>query len=693
MNLSQTILSRHLIQGQLIAGSEISIRIDQTLTQDATGTMAYLQFEAMGIPRVRTKLSVSYVDHNMLQQDFMNADDHQYLQSVASKYGIFFSRPGNGICHQVHRERFGIPGDTLIGSDSHTPTNGGLGMIAIGAGGLDVALAMAGEPCVITMPNILGVKLTGTLQDWVSGKDVILEMLRRLTTKGGINKIIEYYGPGVASLSIGDRFTITNMGAELGATTSIFPSDEVTRAYLKAQGREEAWTAQQGDGDAAYDRVSVRLHNEKDARAIAALQEGGTINLTLSKPDAANFVNAEFDGIVIDLDTLEPLIAQPHSPDNVVRVRELEALNMKADQACIGSCTNSSYYDLRIAAEMLKGQSVHPNTSFTLTPGSKQVFEMIARYGQLADIIASGARILESACGPCIGMGQAPPSGGVSVRSFNRNFEGRSGTIDAKVYLSSPETATATALAGIITDPRTVAKKFGIAFPKRIEPEKYITNDTMIIPPSSIPENVTVVRGPNIKPIPGFDALPESLTGRVLLKTGDNISTDHISPAGARVLPLRSNIPAISEFTFTRIDKDFPARAKEWGGGFVIGGDNYGQGSSREHAALSPRFLGVMAVIVKQFNRIHRTNLINFGILPLTFADPADYEKINFGDELEIHDVRHQMEISAGPAGTLKLLNKTKNISIIVAFDLTPRQKLILRMGGLLNVVRDGKGK
>ncbi len=494
MNLSHKILSEHLVQGELIAGNEISIRIDQTLTQDATGTMAYLQFEAMGIPRVRTKLSVSYVDHNMLQQDFMNADDHQYLQSVAAKYGIFFSRPGNGICHQVHRERFGVPGETLIGSDSHTPTSGGLGMIAIGAGGLDVALAMAGEPCVITMPKILGVKLTGALQDWVSGKDVILEMLRRLTTKGGINSIIEYHGPGVASLSMGDRFTITNMGAELGATTSIFPSDGITRAYLKAQGREKAWTEQHTDAGSSYDCITIRLHAEKDARAIAALQEGGSINLKISKPDTSNFVNVEFDGIEIDLDKLEPLIAQPHSPDNVVRVRELEARSIKADQACIGSCTNSSYYDLRIAAHMLKGQSVHPNTSFTLTPGSKQVFEMIARYGQLPDIIASGARILESACGPCIGMGQAPPSGGVSVRSFNRNFEGRSGTIDAKVYLSSPETATATALTGIISDPRTVAKKFGIAFPQRTEPEKYITNDSMIIPPSTTPEKIAVVR-------------------------------------------------------------------------------------------------------------------------------------------------------------------------------------------------------
>ncbi len=691
MNLSKKIIQRHIVNGDLTAGTEISIRIDQTLTQDATGTMAYLQFEAMGIPRVKTKLSVSYVDHNMLQQDFMNADDHQYLQSVAAKYGIYFSRPGNGICHQVHRERFGVPGETLIGSDSHTPTGGGLGMIAIGAGGLDVALAMAGEPYILTMPKILGVKLTGRLRDWVSGKDIILELLRRLTTKGGINKIIEYYGPGVASLSMGDRFTITNMGAELGATTSIFPSDEITRAYLKAQGRVEAWSEQKPDQDATYDRVSIRLHYEKDIRALSALQEGCAINLSISKTDSAGFVSAEFDGLEIKLNKLEPMIAQPHSPDNVVRVSELEKQNIKADQACVGSCTNSSYYDLNIAAQMLKGNSVHPNTSFTLTPGSKQVFEMIARHGQLADIIASGARILESACGPCIGMGQAPPSGGVTVRSFNRNFEGRTGTVDAKSYLASPETTTAVALSGKISDPRNVARKKKIKFPGRTEPKTYMTNDSMIIPPSKNPEEVAIVRGPNIKPIPRFDAMPETLSGKVLLKTGDNISTDHISPAGAKVLPLRSNIPAISEFTFTRIDKEFPARAKEWNGGFIVGGDNYGQGSSREHAALSPKFLGVKAVIVKQFNRIHRSNLINFGILPLTFLNPDDYENISFGDELELKDVRKQLELSSGQNGTLILENKTKGISISVAYDLTSRQKLILCEGGLLNVVRKAR--
>lgn len=687
LNLSHKIISSHLVTGRLEPGSEISIRIDQTLTQDATGTMAYLQFEAMGVPRVKTRLSVSYVDHNMLQQDFMNADDHQYLQSVAAKYGIYFSRPGNGICHQVHRERFGVPGETLIGSDSHTPTGGGLGMIAIGAGGLDIALAMAGEPYVITMPKILSVKLTGSLQPWVSGKDIILEVLRLLTCKGGINKIIEYNGPGVESLSIGDRFTITNMGAELGATTSIFPSDKVTKGYLEAQGRGNAWKELSADKDAAYDRVDIRLHIENDARAIAALKEGSAISLTISQPDKSGFVNVEFDGITIDLNKLEPLIAQPHSPDNVIKVSELAKQNIKADQACIGSCTNSSYYDLSIAAHMLKGNSINPNTSFTLTPGSKQVFEMIARNNELADIISSGARILESACGPCIGMGQAPPSGGVTVRSFNRNFEGRTGTMDAKAYLSSPETATATALAGKIADPREVAKQFNISPTRREEPAKYLINDSMIIPPATDSEKIEVVRGPNIKPIPQFEEMPVTIKGKVLLKAGDNISTDHISPAGAKVLPLRSNIPAISEFTFTRVDPEFPKRCREWGGGFVIGGDNYGQGSSREHAALSPRFLGVKAVIVKIFNRIHRANLINFGILPLTFADANDYATIDFADELALENIREQLK-AVGQKGQVVLKNLTKNKEIKLSYDLTERQKQILFAGGMLNMAK-----
>ncbi len=686
-NLSQKILQDHLVSGKMEPGSEISIRIDQTLTQDATGTMAYLQFEAMGVPRVRTKLSVSYVDHNMLQQDFMNADDHQYLQSVAAKYGIYFSRPGNGICHQVHRERFGVPGETLIGSDSHTPTGGGLGMIAIGAGGLDIALAMGGEAYVISMPKILGVKLVGSLQPWVSGKDIILELLRRLTCKGGINKIIEYHGQGVDTLSIGDRFTITNMGAELGATTSIFPSDNITKKYLTAQGRSEVWKELKADDNATYDRCDIRLHTVNDAKAIAALQEGGSVNLSISKPDDAGFVTVEFDGIVIDLNKLEPMIAQPNSPDNVVKVSELAKQNIKAEQSCIGSCTNSSYFDLRVAAHMLKNRTVSPITSFTLSPGSKQVFEMIARSGELGDIISSGARILESACGPCIGMGQAPPSGSVSVRSFNRNFEGRSGTMDAKVYLSSPETATATALVGKIADPREVAKDLNIAPLDREEPGKYLINDSMIIPPATDSGKVEVIRGPNIKPIPQFDEMPETIKGKVLLKAGDNISTDHISPAGAKVLPLRSNIPAISDFTFTRIDPEFPKRAKEWGGGFVIGGDNYGQGSSREHAALSPRFLGVKAVIVKIFNRIHRANLINFGILPLTFSDANDYKNIDFGDELVLENITTQLK-SGSQNGEVSLKNLTKNIQIKLGYDLTERQKEILFAGGMLNMAK-----
>ncbi len=687
MNLSQKIISSHLVSGKMEPGSEIGIRIDQTLTQDATGTMAYLQFEAMGVPRVKTRLSVSYVDHNMLQQDFMNADDHQYLQSVAAKYGIYFSRPGNGICHQVHRERFGVPGETLIGSDSHTPTGGGLGMIAIGAGGLDIALAMAGEPYIITMPKILGVKLIGTLQPWVSGKDIILELLRRLTCKGGINKIVEYYGTGVETLSIGDRFTITNMGAELGATTSIFPSDHITKSYLDAQERGNVWNELKADPNATYDRCSIRLHTVNDANSIAALQEGGAVNVTISETDKTGFVTVEFDGLVIDLDKLEPLIAKPHSPDNVVKVSELAKLNIKAEQSSIGSCTNSSYFDLSIAAHMLKGRSVHPNNSLTLIPGSKQVFEMIARSGDLADIIASGARILESACGPCIGMGQAPPSGAISVRSFNRNFEGRSGTMDAKVYLASPETAIATAIKGVIADPREVAKEFNIVPQKRKEPEKYFINDSMIIPPSPEPDKIKIIRGPNIKPIPQFEEMPITITGKVLLKAGDNISTDHISPAGAKVLPLRSNIPAISEFTFTRIDPEFPKRCREWGGGFVIGGDNYGQGSSREHAALSPRFLGVKVVIVKIFNRIHRANLINFGILPLTFADANDYNKIDFGDELSLENIREQLS-SGKQSGEVVLKNVTKRIDIKLNYDLTDRQKKILLTGGMLNMTK-----
>lgn len=636
-SLSKKIIKKHLVYGQMKPGEEIGLKIDQTLTQDATGTMAYLQFESMEMPRIKTKVSVSYVDHNMLQTGFENADDHRYLQSVAAKYGIYFSRPGNGICHQVHRERFGEPGLILLGSDSHTPTCGGLGMLAIGAGGLDIALAMGGEPFFMNMPKILGVHLKGKLKNWVTGKDVILEMLRRLMVKGGVEKIIEYYGEGVKSLSIHDRFTITNMGAELGATTSIFPSDELTKHYLSAQGRAKAWKKLSADPKPDYDEL-----------------------------------------LEIDLDKLEPLIAQPHSPDNVVAVKEIEGIPIA--QVCIGSCTNSSYHDLAIAAEMLKGKHIHPNVSMTLTPGSKQVYEMIAKDGILESIIAAGARVLESACGPCIGMGMAPASGSISIRSFNRNFEGRSGTADAKVYLASPEVCTACALTGVITDPSSLSIK-----PIRIkEPKKYIINDNMIIPPAKKIDNIKVIRGPNIKPLPSFGVMPDTIVAKVLLKAGDNITTDHIMPAGAKVLPLRSNIPAISEYTFVRIDPDFPKRAKEAGKCIVTGGENYGQGSSREHAALAPKYLGLQAVIVKSFARIHLANLINFGILPLTFSNPTDYELINQGDELEIKDVKKIIT----DGGVLKAKNARNNSTIILKYSLTPRQKQIVFAGGALNYVK-----
>ncbi len=582
--LAQKILSAHLLSGSMKAGEEIAIRIDQTLTQDATGTMAYLQFEAMGVPRVRTELSVSYVDHNMLQASFENADDHRFLQSVAKKYGIFFSRPGNGICHQVHLERFGAPGKTLLGSDSHTPTGGGLGMIAIGSGGLDVAVAMAGGPFYLTMPKILGVKLTGKLSPWVAGKDVILEMLRCLSVKGGVGRIVEYFGPGVASLGVPERATITNMGAELGATTSLFPADETTRAFLELQGRVDAFRALAADEDAMYDEV-----------------------------------------IELDLSALEPLAACPHSPDAVRPLRELAGTAVQ--QVCVGSCTNSSYRDLAIVAAVLKDHVVHPAVSLTVNPGSKQVFAMIAESGVLGDLIASGARIQESGCGPCIGMGQAPSSGAVSVRTFNRNFEGRSGTKDAQVYLASPEVAAAAALTGALTDPR----KLGAVPAIRLFTGKPDIADRMIEAPAADGSALEVLRGPNIKPLPIHPGVPETLTGELLLKVGDNITTDHIMPAGAKVLPLRSNIPAISEYVFERVDPTFPARARAAGGGFIVGGANYGQGSSREHAALAPMYLGVKAVIVKSFARIHLANLINFGILPLTFANEADYDALTAG--------------------------------------------------------------
>ncbi len=634
--LAQKILAAHLLSGTMTPGEEIAIRIDQTLTQDATGTMAYLQFEAMGVPRVRTELSVSYVDHNMLQASFENADDHRFLQSIAKKHGIYFSRPGNGICHQVHLERFGIPGKTLLGSDSHTPTGGGLGMLAIGSGGLDVAVAMAGGPFYLTMPKILGVRLTGKLSPWVAGKDVILEMLRRLTVKGGVGRIVEYFGPGAASLSVPERATITNMGAELGATTSLFPADEATQAFLALQGRVAAFHPLNADADAVYDEV-----------------------------------------IEIDLSALEPLVAAPHSPDAVRPVRELAG--MAVQQVCVGSCTNSSYRDLAIVAAVLKGKVVHPGVSLTVNPGSRQVFAMIAASGALGDLIAAGARIQESGCGPCIGMGQAPSSGAVSVRTFNRNFEGRSGTRDASVFLASPEVAAAAALTGELTDPRTLGE---VPLLRLFTGQPDIA-DAMIEAPEADGAMVEVLRGPNIKPLPIHPGVPETLSGELLLKVGDNITTDHIMPAGTKVLPLRSNIPAISEYVFERVDATFPARARAAGGGFIAGGVNYGQGSSREHAALAPMYLGVKAVIAKSFARIHFANLINFGILPLTFANEADYDTLTQGEMLTIPEVPARLR-----AGQPLELQTASGRRIPVNHSLTPRQVDIILAGGLLNYMK-----
>ncbi len=636
-NLVQKIIGAHLVSGEMAVGREIAVRIDQTLTQDATGTMAYLQFEAMGVPRVKTSLSVSYVDHNTLQTGFENADDHRFLQTVAARHGIYFSRPGNGICHQVHLERFGVPGMTLLGSDSHTPTGGGIGMLAIGAGGLDVAVAMGGGPFYMNMPKVVNIKLTGRLQPWVSAKDVILEVLRILSVKGGVGKIIEYTGAGVQTLTVPERATITNMGAELGATTSVFPSDEITRDFLRAQGREQDWTPQTADPEAAYDEI-----------------------------------------IEIDLSKLEPMVACPHSPDNIARVKDVGPVEVQ--QVAIGSCTNSSYTDLMRVAGMLKGKKVHPDTSLVISPGSKQVFEMLARNGALADIIAAGARILESACGPCIGMGQSPSSGAVSVRTFNRNFEGRSGTADAGIYLASPEVAAATALKGVLTDPRDLDD-----FVELNLPERFLIDDSMILPPAINPDNVTVQRGPNIKPLPVNSALTPQLTGTALLKVGDNITTDHIMPAGAKILPLRSNIPAISQYVFSGVDATFADRAKTAGGGFVVGGQNYGQGSSREHAALAPMYLGVKAVIAKSFARIHRANLVNFGILPLTFVVEADYERIEQGDQLVI-----TAGVLSEPELTVE--NNTKGTLFQVRHDLTGRQADIVLTGGLLNYTKEQNG-
>ncbi len=639
MTLAQKILKNHLVCGDMIPGQEIGIRIDQTLTQDATGTMAYLEFEAMGVPRVKTERSVAYIDHNTLQSGFENADDHRFIGSVCKKHGIYFSRPGNGICHQVHLERFGIPGKTLIGSDSHTPTGGGIGMIAIGAGGMDVAVAMGGGTYYITCPKIVKVNLTGKLQPWVAAKDVILEVLRRLSVKGGVGKIIEYCGEGVATLSVPERATITNMGAELGATTSIFPSDETTRQFLKAQGREEDYTPLSADADAVYDEV-----------------------------------------VDIDLGALVPLAACPHSPDNVKSVEEIGA--MKIDQVCIGSCTNSSLLDMLKVAHILKGKTVHPDVSLSIAPGSKQVLNMLAENGALAVLIDAGARILESACGPCIGMGQSPNSKGISLRTFNRNFEGRSGTKDGQIYLVSPELAAVSALTGVLTDPRTLGE-----MPKFQLPERFTINDNMIVPPVAEAEmdSVEVLRGPNIKPFPVSEPMANEIVAKCSLKVGDNITTDHIMPAGAKILPLRSNIPKISEFCFAVCDENFHNRALELGKSIIVGGSNYGQGSSREHAALAPLYLGVKAVLVKSFARIHMANLINAGIIPMTFADEADYDRIDQMDELSIESVISQIQ----SGDTVLVTNLTKGFVFKTKVELSERQKEMLIAGGLLNYTKN----
>ena len=639
LTLTEKILSAHLVEGEMIKGTEIGIRIDQTLTQDATGTMAYLEFEAMGVPRVKTERSVAYIDHNTLQNGFMNMDDHRFIGSVAKKHGIYFSRPGNGICHQVHLERFGVPGKTLIGSDSHTPTGGGIGMIAIGAGGMDVAVAMGGGTYYITCPKVVKVELTGKLQPWVAAKDVILEVLKRLSVKGGVGKVIEYCGEGVKSLSVPERATITNMGAELGATTSIFPSDEITYKFLKAQGREDVYTELCADSDAVYDEV-----------------------------------------VEINLSELVPMAACPHSPDNIKTVDEIGA--MKIDQVCIGSCTNSSLMDMMKVAHILKGKTVHPDVSLSIAPGSKQVLSMLAENGALAIMLEAGARVLESACGPCIGMGQSPNSGGISLRTFNRNFEGRSGTADGQIYLVSPALAAASAIAGVLTDPRTLGE-----MPEFEMPEKFNVNDNMIVEPVAEEDmdSVEVLRGPNIKPFPTSEPMPETINAKVSLKVGDNITTDHIMPAGAKILPLRSNIPEISKYCFAVCDESFHDRALEMGKSIVIGGSTYGQGSSREHAALAPLYLGVKAVITKSFARIHMANLINAGIIPMTFANEADYDRIDGNDELAIANVAEQ--IANGEI--IKVTNVTKGFDFDCVVNFSDRQKEMLYAGGLLNYTKN----
>ncbi|HBG5258949.1 aconitate hydratase [Clostridioides difficile] len=635
-NIVYKIIKKHIVDGEAVAGSSIGIKIDQTLTQDSTGTMTYLQLEAMGIDKVKTKRSVAFVDHNMLQQGFENADDHKYIQTVADKYGVYFSKPGNGICHQVFLERFSTPGDTLLGSDSHTPTAGGVGMMAIGAGGLDVALAMAGGAYYIKAPKVCKVNLVGKLNNMVSSKDIILEVLRKQTVKGGVGKVYEYGGEGVKSLSVPQRATITNMGAELGATTSIFPSDEKTLEFFKSQGREDAWIELKSDADAVYD-----------------------------------------EEITINLDELKPLAAKPHSPDNVDEVENIGKI--KIDQVAIGSCTNSSYEDLMKVAQILKGNKVHKDVSLVIAPGSRQVMEMIARNGALADIISAGARILENSCGPCIGMGQSPGTDSVSLRTFNRNFYGRSGTLSAQVYLVSPEVAAVSAIKGVLTDPR----EFDIKF-TNLDVNEFLIDDSMIIKPADVGSDVEVVRGPNIKPFPLNTELSQSIGGKVILKTEDNITTDHIMPSNAKLLPFRSNIPYLANYCFNTVDTEFPQRAKDNNGGFIVGGDNYGQGSSREHAALAPLYLGVKGVIVKSFARIHKANLINSGIIPMEFCDEKDYENISLLDNLEIPNILDNLG-----SGILEVKNTTKGTSFKVKVELSAKEVDVLKAGGKLNYTKN----
>ncbi len=636
LNVTEKIIASHIVEGQMSPGQPIAIKIDQTLTQDATGTMAYLEFEAIGIDRVKTELSVSYVDHNLIQSDFRNADDHRFLQSIAAKYGLYFSKPGNGICHQVHLERFAAPGKTLLGSDSHTPTAGGCGMLAIGAGGLDVAMAMAGQPFHLNMPEVIGVHLTGSLGPWVSAKDVILELLRQLSVKGGVGKVMEYFGPGVKTLSVTDRGAIANLGTELGATSTVFPSDEITRSFLEAQARQNQWVELVADPDASYSRI-----------------------------------------IEIDLSALEPMIACPSSPDNVKKVKEVAGRQVA--QVIIGSCANSSLRDITVAAKALENRQIHRDVSFEINPGSRQVLENADAGGVLKSLIHAGARIHQCGCLGCIGMGQAPATDTISLRTFTRNFPGRSGTKNDQVYLCSPETAVASAVKGVITDPRDLGEA-----PEMELPQTLIINDNGIIPPVEDGSGVEIVRGPNIKPLPEFDPLPEDLTGEVALKVGDNITTDHIMPAGSKILPLRSNVPAISEFVFSAVDSTFPERAKKAGSVIIVGGENYGQGSSREHAALAPRYLGVRAKLVKSFARIHKANLINFGIVPLTFDNPADYEKIEQGDTLTIPGIRNVI-LSGAKTVTVK---DSKGNTFQARLDLSQRDRFILAAGGLLNWVR-----